>query len=59
MAAAERLPLREAAWTVPWLLAACTPDGREQLTAVLPERLVSVNRLCARRYLRLERAAFG
>jgi len=59
VAAAERLPLREAAWTVPWLLAACTPDERDQLTAVLPARLVSVDRLCARRYLRLEQAAFG
>ena len=59
VAAAERLPLREAAWTVPWLLAACTPDEREQLTAVLTERLVSVDRLCARRYLRMEQAAFG
>ena len=59
VAAAARLPLREAAWTVPWLLAACTPDERPHVESVLPERLVSIDRLCARRYQRLERAAFA
>jgi hypothetical protein len=59
VAAARRLPLREAAWTVPWLLAACSPQERPLVESVLPERLVSIDRLCARRYQRLEHAAFG
>jgi len=59
VAAAGRLPLREAAWTVPWLLAACSPEERPLVESVLPERLVSIDRLCARRYRCLERAAFG
>ena len=38
---------------------ACFSEEREQLAAMLSERLVSVDRLWARRYDHLARAALG
>ena len=56
MAAAGRLPDELAGWTVPWLLAACTPEEEPVVRTVLGERLCAVER---QPFEALERAAFG
>jgi hypothetical protein len=55
-AAAGRLPDELAGWTVPWLLAACTPDEEAAVRAVLGARLCAVERPP---FEELDRAAFG
>jgi len=55
-ASAGRLPDELAAWTVPWLLAACSPDEHSAVDAVLPARLRAIE---PSPYDELERAAFG
>jgi hypothetical protein len=56
VAAAGRLPDELAGWTVPWLLAACTPEEEPAVRALLDARLQAVD---LRPYAELERAAFG
>jgi hypothetical protein len=59
VAAAERMPDELAEWAVPWLLAACAPEERPLVGAVLPERArLRADELSAR-YDELDRAAFG
>jgi hemerythrin-like domain-containing protein len=54
--AARRLPDEMAGWTVPWLLAACTPEEEPAVRALLDGRLQAVD---PEPYAELERAAFG